>query len=75
MQSETVSSWKEPLVSLMIGVHQLALSGWKPEECKAIEAELVAWQAKGLFEREGVFLAFLFLSLVTLLTIRAKRIC
>lgn len=51
---------------MIIGIHQLALSGWKPEECTAIEAELLAWQEKGLFDREGTFLSFVLLSLATL---------
>ncbi|CAI0453123.1 unnamed protein product [Linum tenue] len=52
-ESKNVSSWNDPLSSLIIGVHQLALSGWKPKECTAIENELLAWQERGLSEKEG----------------------
>ncbi|KAJ8755383.1 hypothetical protein K2173_019181 [Erythroxylum novogranatense] len=53
VESKNVSSWNDPLGALTIGVHQLGLSGWKPEECVVIGNELLAWQEKGLFEREG----------------------
>ncbi|KAJ6973209.1 phosphoglucan [Populus alba x Populus x berolinensis] len=53
VESKNVSSWSDPLGALIVGVHQLALSGWKPEECEAIGAELLAWQEKGLLEKEG----------------------
>ncbi|XP_020206268.1 phosphoglucan, water dikinase, chloroplastic [Cajanus cajan] len=53
VQSKNVNSWDDPLGALIIGVHQLKLSGWKPEECGAIENELIAWSKKGLSEREG----------------------
>ncbi|KAF9622531.1 hypothetical protein IFM89_031935 [Coptis chinensis] len=36
---------------------QLGLSGWKLEECTAIENELLVWKQKCLTEREGVFSA------------------
>ncbi|CAN0898658.1 Phosphoglucan, water dikinase, chloroplastic [Linum grandiflorum] len=52
-ESKNVSSWNDPLASLIVGVHQLALSGWKPKECTAIENELRAWQERGLSEKEG----------------------
>ncbi|KAA3452469.1 phosphoglucan, water dikinase, chloroplastic-like [Gossypium australe] len=39
--------------SLILGVHQLGLSGWKPGECDAIGSELTAWQEKGLLDKEG----------------------
>ncbi|KAE8022924.1 hypothetical protein FH972_008685 [Carpinus fangiana] len=47
------SSWNDPLGALVVGIHQLGLSGWKPEESAAIENELLAWQERGLSEREG----------------------
>ncbi|XP_061961632.1 phosphoglucan, water dikinase, chloroplastic-like [Populus nigra] len=53
VESNNISSWSDPLGALIVGVHQLALSGWKPEECEAIGAELLAWQEKGLLEKEG----------------------
>ncbi|KAL2323805.1 hypothetical protein Fmac_022863 [Flemingia macrophylla] len=53
VQSKNVNSWNDPLGALIIGVHQLKLSGWKPEECGAVESELIAWSKKGLSEREG----------------------
>ncbi|KAJ6873727.1 phosphoglucan [Populus alba x Populus x berolinensis] len=53
VESKNISSWSDPLGALIVGVHQLALSGWKPEECEAIGAELLAWQEKGLLEKEG----------------------
>ncbi|KAL3506570.1 hypothetical protein ACH5RR_031952 [Cinchona calisaya] len=48
-----VSSWNDPLEVLVVGIHQLGLSGWKPNECRAIGNELMAWKARGLLEREG----------------------
>ncbi|XP_002518612.2 phosphoglucan, water dikinase, chloroplastic [Ricinus communis] len=53
VESKNVSSWNDPLGALIVGVHQLGLSGWKPEECAAIGSELLAWQEKGLFDKEG----------------------
>ncbi|XWS35232.1 hypothetical protein CRYUN_Cryun21dG0108300 [Craigia yunnanensis] len=53
LESKNTGSWNNPLGALIVGVHQLSLSGWKPEECAAIENELTAWQEKGLFEKEG----------------------
>ncbi|KAF9610095.1 hypothetical protein IFM89_019935 [Coptis chinensis] len=47
------SSWNDPLDALAVGIRQLGLSGWKLEECTAIENELLAWKQKGLTEREG----------------------
>ncbi|XP_058093541.1 phosphoglucan, water dikinase, chloroplastic [Magnolia sinica] len=51
--SKNVGSWNSPLAALIIGIRQVGLSGWKSEECNAIESELLAWQQKGLSEREG----------------------
>lgn len=53
VKSKDISSWNGPLDALIVGIHQLSLSGWKPEECTAIENELVAWKARGLSEKEG----------------------
>ncbi|XP_050141844.1 phosphoglucan, water dikinase, chloroplastic [Malus sylvestris] len=53
VKSKDVSSWNGPLDALIVGIHQLSLSGWKPEECAAIENELIAWKARGLSEKEG----------------------
>ncbi|CAI0469612.1 unnamed protein product [Linum tenue] len=50
---KNVSSWNDPLSSLIIGLHQLSLSGWKPKECTAIENEILAWQKTGLSGKEG----------------------
>lgn len=50
---KNVNSWNDPISSLVVGIRQLGLSGWKLEECKAIESELLAWQEKGLSEKEG----------------------
>jgi phosphoglucan,water dikinase len=55
LQSKNVNSWNDPLGALIIGVHQLKLSNWKPEECAAIENELIAWSTRGLSESEGNF--------------------
>ncbi|KAL6000505.1 Phosphoglucan, water dikinase, chloroplastic [Asimina triloba] len=48
-----VDSWGNPLAALKIGIQHVGLSGWKVEECDAIESELLAWQRKGLSEKEG----------------------
>ncbi|MED6113696.1 Phosphoglucan, water dikinase, chloroplastic [Stylosanthes scabra] len=53
VQSKNVASWNDPLGALTIGVHQLKLSNWKPEECGAIENELIAWSKQGLSDFEG----------------------
>lgn len=45
--------WNEPLGALIIGIHQLGLSGWKPEECIAITNELKAWQERPPLQTEG----------------------
>lgn len=58
VQSKNVNLWNDPLGALIIGIHQLKLSGWKPEECGAIENELIAWSKRGLHEREGNMKAF-----------------
>ncbi|XP_021907262.1 phosphoglucan, water dikinase, chloroplastic isoform X1 [Carica papaya] len=53
VEPKNVSSWNDPLGALIVGVRQLGLSGWRPEECSAIGNELLAWKEKGLFEKEG----------------------
>lgn len=58
VMSKNVNSWNNPFGALIVGIHQLRLSGWKSEECAAIENELLAWKEKGLTEREGSFLFF-----------------
>lgn len=50
---KNVGSWNEPLGALIISIHQLGLSGWKPEECRAITNELKAWQESPPLETEG----------------------
>lgn len=58
-ESKNVSSWNDALGALFIGIRQLGLSGWKPEECTAIGNELLAWKEKGLSEKEGIVFQFL----------------
>ncbi|PON66919.1 Glucoamylase, starch-binding [Parasponia andersonii] len=53
VKSKNVSSWNDPLGSLIVGINQVKLSGWKSDECDAIESELLAWKEKGLSESEG----------------------
>lgn len=54
MESKNVGSWNDPLGVLVVGVGQLGLSCWRPEECTAIRNELLSWQAKGLSAKEGM---------------------
>ncbi|XP_010424348.1 PREDICTED: phosphoglucan, water dikinase, chloroplastic-like [Camelina sativa] len=51
--SRKVASWNDPLDALVLGVHQVGLSGWKQEECLAIGNELLAWRERDLLEKEG----------------------
>ncbi|GAB2297440.1 Phosphoglucan, water dikinase, chloroplastic, partial [Dionaea muscipula] len=53
LESKDVTSWNELFDALLIGIHQLGLSGWTPEECSAIGNELRTWKEKGLPEKEG----------------------
>lgn len=53
MNSKNISSWSDPIGALIVGIRQLGLSGWKPEECIAIGNELRAWEERGLLETEG----------------------
>ncbi|KAK4341488.1 hypothetical protein RND71_039989 [Anisodus tanguticus] len=50
---KNVSSWNDPIGALTIGIQQLGLSGWKPEECKAVGNELLSWKERGISENEG----------------------
>ncbi|KAG9447465.1 hypothetical protein H6P81_013593 [Aristolochia fimbriata] len=52
-RSKNVASWNDPFGSLITATHQVALSGWKSAECHAVENELLAWQRKGISEKEG----------------------
>lgn len=56
VESRNVASWNDPLDALVLGVHQVGLSGWKQEECLAIGNELLAWRERELLEKEGYFL-------------------
>ncbi|CAL9135216.1 unnamed protein product [Musa textilis] len=51
--SRNISPWTHPLVALNIGLRQVWLSGWKLEECNAIQNELLSWLDKGICDREG----------------------
>uniref|UniRef100_A0A2N9HSU4 CBM20 domain-containing protein n=1 Tax=Fagus sylvatica TaxID=28930 RepID=A0A2N9HSU4_FAGSY len=53
VEARNIHSWNDPLGALVVGIHQLGLSGWKPEESAAIENELLAWQERGLSELEA----------------------
>ncbi|KAL8459573.1 hypothetical protein ACS0TY_036901 [Phlomoides rotata] len=53
VEQKNVGSWSEPLEALVVSIHQLGLSGWKPAECRAIGNELIAWKQKDLLETEG----------------------
>ena len=59
VEARNINSWNDPLGALVVGIHQLGLSGWKPEESAAIENELLAWRERGLTEREGAVIFFL----------------
>ncbi|KAL6504566.1 Phosphoglucan, water dikinase, chloroplastic [Orobanche gracilis] len=52
-QQKNVCLWADSLAALVVGIHQLGISGWKPEECRVIGDELLAWQERGLLETEG----------------------
>ncbi|KAL9144745.1 hypothetical protein ABFS82_14G316100 [Erythranthe guttata] len=53
VEQKNVSSWNDALGALVIGINQLGLSGWKPEECRAIGNEILAWKERGLLDAEG----------------------
>lgn len=54
---KNVSSWNDPIGALTVGIQQLGLSGWKPEECKAVGNELLSWKERGISEIEGILLS------------------
>ncbi|KAL0365837.1 UNVERIFIED_CONTAM: Phosphoglucan, water dikinase, chloroplastic [Sesamum radiatum] len=54
VEQKNVNSWNDALGALAISVHQLGLSGWKPDECRAIRNELLAWKERGLLETEDL---------------------
>ncbi|XP_073021561.1 phosphoglucan, water dikinase, chloroplastic-like [Primulina eburnea] len=54
IEQNKADSWTDPIDALVISIHQVGLSGWKPEECIAIGNELQAWQKKLLLENEGI---------------------
>ncbi|XP_047333546.1 phosphoglucan, water dikinase, chloroplastic isoform X2 [Impatiens glandulifera] len=51
-ESKNTSSWNDPLGALTVCIHQLRLSGWKPEECRAIGNEIQAWSEKKILDME-----------------------
>lgn len=51
---KNVSKWNDPIVGLMVGIHQLGFSGWKSEECEAIGNELLSWIQRGFLDMEGL---------------------
>ncbi|KAH6785737.1 hypothetical protein C2S51_038192 [Perilla frutescens var. frutescens] len=53
VEQKNVESWNAPLGALIKSIHQLGLSGWKPQECRAIGNELIAWQETSLLEPQG----------------------
>ncbi|KAK4481272.1 hypothetical protein RD792_012156 [Penstemon davidsonii] len=53
VEKKKVNCWNDSIGALVVGIHQLGLSGWKPQECNAIGNELLAWQERGLLETEG----------------------
>lgn len=59
VKAKNVIPWNDPLGALIVGINQVKLSGWKSDECAAIENELLAWKEKGLSETEGDHLFFL----------------
>lgn len=63
VEAKDVTAWNDPLSALVVGIYQLGLSGWKPEECTAICNEIVAWKEKGLSDKEGnITITFSFLT-------------
>lgn len=67
VEPEKIKSWNEPLDALTVGIRQLGLSGWQPEECCAIGNELTAWKSRLLSEREGIVLFLVILKLLELI--------
>ena len=44
--------WAQPLGMLVLSVRHLGLSGWKPAECFALDADISAWQKLGVANSE-----------------------
>ncbi|GAB2283122.1 hypothetical protein Dimus_017652 [Dionaea muscipula] len=65
LESKDVTSWNELFDALLIGIHQLGLSGWTPEECSAIGNELRTWKEKGLPEKEALWSSCYLCNLLT----------
>jgi phosphoglucan, water dikinase len=40
--------WAQPLGMLVLSVRHLGLSGWKPAECFALDADISTWQKLGV---------------------------
>ncbi|XP_020571263.1 phosphoglucan, water dikinase, chloroplastic-like [Phalaenopsis equestris] len=53
VNSKSIGTWNSPLGALIAGICQIGLSGWRPEECAAIENEILAWKQKSFSESEG----------------------
>jgi phosphoglucan,water dikinase len=53
--SKKVESWNHPFGAIVLGIRNVGLSGFKQQECMAIENEIIAWQSAGMFEKEGMF--------------------
>ncbi|PKA66121.1 Phosphoglucan, water dikinase, chloroplastic [Apostasia shenzhenica] len=51
--SRQIDTWNNPLDALIVGIRQVGFSGWRKEECNAIENDILAWKLKGLSDREG----------------------
>ncbi|XP_075496743.1 LOW QUALITY PROTEIN: phosphoglucan, water dikinase, chloroplastic-like [Primulina tabacum] len=54
IEQNNANSWTDPIDAVVISIHQVGLSGWKPEECIAIGNELLAWQKTLLLENDGI---------------------
>lgn len=69
-RTKNIDSWNHALSALTTGIRQLGLSGWKVEECNAIESEIHAWKQMGVSDREGAFCfthnSFIYLLLIGL---------
>lgn len=40
--------WAHPLGMLVLSVRHLGMSGWKPAECFALDADIATWQKLGV---------------------------
>ncbi|XP_073118655.1 phosphoglucan, water dikinase, chloroplastic [Henckelia pumila] len=54
IEQNNANSWTDPIDAVVISIHQVGLSGWKPKECMAIGNELLTWQKKLLLENNGI---------------------